>query len=377
MANKDYYEALGLQKGASDEDIKKAFRKQAIKYHPDKNQGNKEAEEKFKEINEAYQVLSDPQKKANYDQFGSAEGPAGFGGGGFGGAEGFDFGDLGDIFGSFFGGGFSGGGRRRNGPERGNDLEYNLNLSFEEGVFGVEKDISISRNENCETCNGTGAKPGTSSKTCDKCHGSGQIRVQRSTPLGNFVTQSTCDACGGKGTIISDPCGECHGHGKVRKHRKIKVNIPAGVDTGNVLPLRGQGEHGKNGGPPGDLYVNIRVAPSNVFKRNGIDLSIETHISFGKAALGTEIKVPTVDGDVKYTVPAGTQPGTVFRLKGKGVPRVNGTGRGDQYVKVIVDVPKNLNEKQKEALKLFMEASGETLHDGKESFVDKIKKKLQ
>ena len=355
MAKKDFYEVLGLQKGASDDEIKKAFRKLAIKYHPDKNQGNKEAEEKFKEINEAYQVLSDPQKKAQYDQFGTAD-FNGAGAGGFGGydASGFDFSDLGDIFGSFFGGGFSqGGGRRPNAPQRGNDMEYSINLTFEEAVFGVDKEISITRSESCETCHGTGAKPGTSPKTCDKCHGSGRIRVQRNTPLGSFVSESTCDKCGGKGTIVSDPCHDCHGAGVQRKKRKITVKIPAGVDTGNVIPLRGHGEHGKNGGPAGDLYINIRVAPHKIFKRENFDIFIDTHVSFADAALGVETRVPTIDGDVKYTVPAGTQPGTRFRLRGKGVPRVNGSGRGDQYVRVIVDIPKTLNEKQKEALKLF------------------------
>lgn len=373
MANKDYYELLGLQKGASEDEIKKAFRKLAIKYHPDKNKGDKEAEEKFKEINEAYQVLTDPQKKAQYDQFGTTDfsGAGGFDGG-------FDFsnmGGFGDIFDSFFGGGFSGGGsRRRNGPERGADVETNVNLTFEEAVFGAEKEININRHENCESCNGTGAKSGTSPKTCDKCGGTGQIRVQRNTPLGNFVSMSTCDKCAGKGKIISDPCSTCRGTGKERKQRKIKVNIPAGVDTGNIIPLRGQGEHGSNNGPAGDLYVNIKVANHAVFKRKGFDIYIDTHLSFGKATIGTEIKVPTVDGDVKYTVPAGTQPGTVFRLRGKGVPRVNSSGRGDQYVNVIVDIPKNLNEKQREALENYMEACGETIDDEKKSgsFMGKI-----
>ncbi|MFL0251191.1 molecular chaperone DnaJ [Clostridium neuense] len=362
MAKKDYYEVLGLQKGASEDEIKKAFRKLAIKYHPDKNRGNKEAEEKFKEINEAYQVLSDPEKKANYDRFGTADFNGA--GGGFGDFQGGfgDFSDLGDIFSSFFGGGFGGGGARRNpnAPERGNDLEYTITLTFEEAVFGVKKEINLTRNEACETCHGTGAKPGTSAKKCDKCGGSGRIRVQRNTALGSFVTETSCDKCGGKGTIITDPCPDCHGSGSVRKRRKISVNIPAGVDTGNVIPLRGQGEHGKNGGPAGDLYINIKVIPSKQFKRQGFDIYMDTHISFPKAALGTEITVPTIDGDVKYTIPAGTQSATVFRLKGKGISRVNSSGRGDQYVKVIVDVPKTLNEKQKEALKLFMEASGET-----------------
>lgn len=376
MAKKDYYELLGLEKGASEEEIKKAFRKRALKYHPDRNPGDKEAEEKFKELNEAYQVLSDPQKKAQYDQFGTAD----FNGAGFDG--GFDFSDLGgfgDIFDSFFGGGFSSGGRRRNGPQKGADLEYSLNLTFEEAVFGVEKEVSVTRSENCEECHGSGAAHGSNPQTCDKCGGTGQMRIQRNTPLGSFVSMSTCDKCSGKGTIVKDPCHHCKGKGKVRKQRKIKVNVPAGVDTGNIIPIRGQGEHGANGGPPGDLYIGIRVSTHPTFKRNGFDIYIDTHISFAKATLGTTLKVPTIDGDVKYEVPEGTQPGTVFRLKGKGVPRVNGHGRGDQYVNVIVDVPKSLNQKQKEALAMFMEASGETVEveGGKKSFMDKIKDKIK
>ncbi|CAB1240523.1 molecular chaperone DnaJ [Clostridium sp. MT-14] len=378
MAKKDYYEILGLKKGASDDEIKRAFRKLALKYHPDRNQGNREAEEKFKEINEAYQVLSDPQRKAQYDQFGTADfnGGSGFEGG-FGGFDFSDMGGFGDIFDSFFGGGFSSSRRRKNGPEKGADLEYTLNLTFEQAVFGVEKEISITRNEKCEACNGTGAKRGTHPHTCDKCGGTGQVRTQRNTPLGSFVSMSTCDKCGGKGTIIKDRdiCPECRGTGTVRRRRSIKVKIPAGVDNGNVIPIRGQGEGGKNGGSPGDLYINIRVSSHSKFKRDGFDIYLDTHISFGKAALGTSIRVPTIDGDVKYEVPAGTQSETVFRLRGKGVPKVNGRGRGDQYVKVIVDVPKNLNEKQKEAIMMLMEASGEIPAGGtgRKSFMDKFK----
>lgn len=374
MANKDYYQALGIEKGASESEIKKAYRKLAMKYHPDRNQGNKEAEEKFKDINEAYQVLSDPEKKSQYDRFGTTD----FNGGGFGGAGGYDFSGMGgfeDIFDSFFGGGFGGfSSKRRNGPEKGADLQYTITLTFEEAVFGIEKEISISKNEKCSTCSGTGAKPGTDSKTCDQCGGSGQVKYQRNTPLGSFVSTSTCDKCGGTGKVISDPCKTCHGKGTIRKNSKIKVNIPAGVDTGNILPLRGQGEPGKNGGPSGDLYINIRVASHKTFKRKGFDIYIEEHISFGKAALGVELEVPTIDGNVKYKVPAGTQSGTVFRLRGKGVTRVNSSGRGDEYVKIIVDTPKNLNEHQKQTLIDFMEASGEKLDDvHKKSIVDKIK----
>ncbi|WP_294400745.1 molecular chaperone DnaJ [uncultured Clostridium sp.] len=359
MANKDYYEVLGVQKSASDDEIKRAFRKLAVKYHPDRNQGNAEAEEKFKEINEAYQILSDPDKRAKYDQFGSAafDGTGGFNGGGFGGFDGFDMGGFGDIFESFFGGG--GSSRRRNGPVRGNDIEYTITLTFEEAVFGVEKEISVTRSENCEHCSGSGAEPGTSVKTCPTCGGSGQVRVQRQTPLGSFVSTSSCDHCHGTGKITETPCKECKGKGHIRKTRKIKVKIPAGVDTGNVMPLRGQGEHGLRGGSPGDLYVKINVTPSKNFTRKGNDVYIDAHISMAKAALGTEITVATVDGNVKYTVPAGTQSGTMFRLKGKGIQRVNSSGKGDQYVKVIVDIPKSLNKAQEEALYAFMKASGE------------------
>ena len=372
MANKDYYASLGIEKGASEEEIKKAFRKQAIKYHPDKNSGNAEAEAKFKEINEAYQVLSDPQKRARYDQFGTVDGDPGFGGG-FGGFDFSDMGGFGDIFDSFFGGG--GGGRRPNGPSRGADIEYSVTLTFEEAVFGVKKDVSINRSENCDSCSGSGAKSGTSPKTCPTCNGSGQVRVQRQTPLGSFVSTSACDECNGTGEIVETPCTDCRGKGRVRKSRKITVNIPAGVDTGNILTLRGQGEHGLKGGPAGDLYVRVNVAPSKIFKREGSDIYYDYKMSMTKAALGAEITVPTIDGNVKYTVPAGTQPGTRFRLKGKGVPRINSTMRGNQYVNIIVEVPKNLNKEQQEALKAFMNTLGEETEEAvtkKKGFFDEL-----
>ncbi|WBW99787.1 molecular chaperone DnaJ [Oceanirhabdus sp. W0125-5] len=355
--SKEYYKVLGVEKDASEADIKRAFKKLALKYHPDRNPDDKEAEEKFKEINEAYQVLSDPEKRSKFDKYGTVDFDGGFGG--FGGG-GFDFGDLGDIFGDIFGGRGGFGGRSNpNAPRKGADIETRINLTFEEAVFGVEKDITINKHENCDTCNGSGATPGTSAKTCDVCGGSGVVMQRANTAFGSFSTQTTCSKCHGKGKIIESPCVKCHGSGKVKKKKTISVKIPAGVDTGNVMPLRGQGEPGTNGGPNGDLYVNIRVAPSKVFDRKGYDIHIEEHISFPKAVLGVSLDVPTVDGDVTYNVPAGTQSGTVFRLRGKGVPVVNGRGRGDQFVKIIVDVPKKLNEKQKEALKMYMEASGE------------------
>lgn len=359
--SKDYYDILGIEKGANDVDIKKAFKKLALKYHPDRNPDNKEAEEKFKEINEAYQVLSDPEKKSRYDQFGTADFNGGGFEGGFGG--GFDFSDLGDIFGDIFGGGFGGFGSSSranpNAPRKGADIESTINLTFEESIFGCQKEININKHENCDTCKGTGAKPGTSKKTCDKCGGKGRINVQRMTPFGVSSVTSTCDKCHGTGTVIETPCSICRGTGKVRKAKAISVKIPAGVDNGNIIPLRGQGEPGTNGGPSGDLYINLRVARHKTFERRGTDIYIEEHISVGKAILGAELKVETVDGEVSYKVPAGTQSNTTFRLRGKGVPKVNGTGRGDQFVKIIVDIPKKLNEKEREAIVSFMQASGE------------------
>lgn len=372
MAKKDLYEVLGLQKGADEKQIKSAFRKLAIKYHPDKNPGDKEAEEKFKEINEAYQILSDPQKKAQYDQFGTTDFNAGGAGAGY---SAQDFGDFGDIFESFFGGGFGSSQRRRTGPRRGADLEYRMDLTFEEAVFGVEKDIHITRTEDCDVCHGSGAKKGTSKETCKTCHGQGTVRVQRQTLFGSMIQEVTCQTCNGTGEIIKEPCDECRGKGQVRQRRKISVKVPAGVDTGNVMPLRGQGDKGAKGGPAGDLHVVINVKPHKFFIRKGDDIYVDTHVNIAEAALGKEVTVPTIDGDVSYEIPAGTQSGTLFRLKGKGVTMVNSRSgaRGDQYVNVIVDVPKKLNDAQKEALYQFLEASGQIVD--REAKADKREKK--
>lgn len=361
MAKKDLYEVLGVTKGSTDEEIKRAFRKLAIKYHPDRNEGDKAAEDKFKEINEAYQVLSNPEKKAQYDQFGTTD-FNGFGqGGGYTGYD-FDGFDVGDIFSQFFGG-FSGSSARTqnpNAPRRGEDIEYYLDLDFEEAVFGAKKDIQVNVEDTCGTCKGSGAKDPSSKKTCTKCHGSGRIRTQRQTMFGNMMTETVCDVCHGEGEVITEPCETCRGRGRVRTKRKINVNIPKGVDSNNVIPLRGQGNAGYNGGPSGDVHLVIQVRPSRTFVRKGSNVFIDKHIDIAQAALGMETRVPTVDGEVSYNIPAGTQSGTVFRLKGKGVPIVNSKNdqRGDQFVNVIVDTPQKLNEEQKQALNAYLAASG-------------------
>lgn len=379
MANKrDYYEVLGVEKGAGDADIKKAYRKLAKQYHPDVNSGDKTAEAKFKEVNEAYEILSDPQKRAQYDQFGHAgTDPNGFGG--FGGGFGdFDFGGIGDIFETFFGGGSFGGksSRSRSGPQKGADLKYAVEIAFEEAAFGVEKEISIHRLEMCDTCQGSGAKPGTSPITCSHCNGTGQVQVKQSTPFGQFVNIKTCDVCRGEGKIITDPCGTCGGKGRVKKAKKLKINIPAGIDDGQTISLRGEGEPGMKGGPAGDLYVSVRVKPHALFQRQNNDVICDIPITFVQGALGAEIEVPTLDGKVKYTIPEGTQTGTVFRMKGKGVPFLRGNGRGDQYVKVTIEVPRKLNEKQKAILRDFAEVSGDDVHEQRKGFFDKMKDAL-
>lgn len=362
MAKRDYYEVLGVERGASEAEIKSAYRRLAKKYHPDLNPGDKEAEAAFKEVNEAYEVLSDDQRRARYDQFGHEDPTAG---GNYGsyttytGGSGFE-----DIFETIFGsggfGGFGGGSAQRsNGPERGNDLRYNLTISFEEAVFGCKKEINIARNENCDSCGGTGAKPGTSPVTCDQCHGTGTVTRVQQTMLGSMRTSAPCPKCGGEGKIISDPCPKCGGKGTVRRQRTITVTIPAGIDNGQALTLRGEGEPGKRGGPSGDLYVAISVRPHRKFRRDGVNLYSEMNISFAQAALGDELNIETLKESVKETIPEGTQPDTVLRVKGQGVPVLrNPSQRGDLFVTLKIEVPKRLNEKQRMSLKLFDEAMG-------------------
>ena len=374
MAEKrDYYEVLGIQKGASEDEIKKAYKKLARKYHPDMNPGDKEAEEKFKEVNEANEILSDPEKKARYDQFGFAgvdpNYGAGAGGGAYGG--GFDFGDLGDIFGSFFGGGFGGQRRNPNAPQRGESIRASVSISFTEAAFGCEKSVTIERSEQCPTCKGSGCAPGTTPEICPDCHGSGTVQTRRQTPMGVFASNGPCRKCGGTGRLIHQPCSDCRGSGAVRKRRTIKVNIPAGIDHGQTISLRGQGGAGKNGGPAGDLLITVMVQPHEIFRRDGVDVFCEAPITFTQAVLGAELEIPTIDGKVKYSIPEGTQTGTVFRLKGKGVPVLNGRGRGDQYVTVVIETPRSLNKEQKEALRRFSETLGENNYEKRKSFFKK------
>nr|WP_276537076.1 molecular chaperone DnaJ [Anaerosalibacter massiliensis] len=367
LSKQDYYEILNLSKDATDEDIKKAYRRLAKKYHPDLNQGNKEeAEQKFKEINEAYEVLSNPEKRSRYDRFGHAgvDGQTG----GFNG-----FGDIFDDIFDIFGGGFSSSSSRKPGPRRGPDIRYDIDLEFEEAVFGVEKEVQIRKVENCSTCNGSGVKPGSSKSTCSKCNGTGEVRYAQNTPFGQFVRVGTCDACNGTGEIIKDKCDTCHGTGKVRKSNKIKVKIPAGVNNGSIISLKEEGHAGERGGPSGDLYIYIRVKPHEFFVREGNNIYCEIPITFTQAALGTDIEIPTLEEPVKYQIPPGTQTGTQFKLKNKGVPNVRGYGKGDFYFKVNVKVPKKLNDKQKELLREFAKESGEDTTEVKKGFFDKFK----
>ncbi len=360
---RDYYEVLGLSKGATEEALKKAYRKLAKQYHPDVNPGDKDAEAKFKEINEAYGILSDPEKKARYDQFGHAGVDPSYGGGG---GFGFDMGDidLGDIFGSFFGGGFGGGTGRRNGPQKGDSLRVNLALTFEEAAFGCTKEIDLNRTETCEECHGSGCAAGTTAETCSDCRGSGQIRVQRGMGGFAFSTTTTCTKCRGTGKIIHTPCKKCGGAGSVRKKQRVSVTIPAGIDDGQAVSLRGQGNAGLNGGPAGDLLVRVQVKPHPQFQREGVTVLYEQPVTFYQAAMGAELEIPTIDGKVKYNLPAGTQTGTTFRLRGKGIPELRSNRRGDQYVTVKVQIPTSLNAEQKEALNAFAVAMGEKVPEG-------------
>lgn len=370
MADKrDYYEVLGVQKGASDDEIKKAFRRMSKQYHPDLNPGNKEAEEKFKEVNEAYQVLSDPDKKSKYDQFGHAGVDPNFGAGGSYGGAGFDFGDIfGDIFGGF-GGGFGGG--RRNGPKRGSDIRRVIDISFEEAAFGCTKQMNIQAQEKCDTCGGTGAKKGTTVTTCSACNGTGRVKTQQRTILGYMTTETTCPQCHGEGKIIKEPCRDCRGTGTIRRNKTIEVQIPAGIDDNQTIQLSGKGEAGSKGGPNGDLLITVRVRPHEIFQRRGNDVFINMPISFVEAALGATVKVPTIDGGcVELNIPEGTQMGSRFRMKGKGIPYLRSKSRGDQYVTVEVEVPRNLTSKQKEILKDFDEDKN---YKQKKNWYDKIK----
>lgn len=359
MNNTEFYDRLGVSKDASQDEIKKAYRKMSKKYHPDINK-EPGAEEKYKEVQEAYETLGDEQKRAAYDQYGAAGANSGFGGG-TGGFDGFNggagFGGFEDIFSSFFGGG--GATRNPNAPRQGDDLQYRVDLTFEEAVFGVEKEVSYNREATCETCSGTGAKPGTSPVTCSRCHGQGVINVDTQTPLGMMRRQVTCDVCHGTGKEIKDPCPTCHGSGHEKKRHKVSVKIPAGVETGQQIRLQGQGEAGFNGGPYGDLFVIIKVLPSKEFERDGSTIYYSMNISFVQAALGDTVEVPTVHGKVELTIPAGTQTGKTFRLRGKGAPKLRGGGQGDQHVTVNIVTPTKLNPAQVAALKDFAKAGGD------------------
>lgn len=372
-SQKDYYEILGVDKDADQKEIKKAYRKLAKKYHPDRNPDDPEASEKFKEISEAYGILSDEDKRARYDQYGHAGigdddfNYDDFARGGFGGLE--------DLFEMFMGGGgFSGMGQRsQNRPTRGRDLEYRMEISFEDAAFGTEKTIRIPRQETCQTCDGSGAKPGSNPRTCPKCDGSGQIRVNQRTPFGNMAQIKTCDRCQGKGEIIDEPCPDCNGEGRVTRRRDIKVEIPAGISSGQRIRLSGKGGAGKRGGPSGDLFVRVDVKPHDLFERKGDDVYYELPINFVQAALGDEIQVPTLEGEVKLKIPEGTQPGDSLRLKNKGINHLRSSGRGDQYIKIKVVIPKSLSSEQKELLQKFAKISGDEINPESKGFFSRVK----
>ena len=361
---RDYYEVLGVAKTATDDEIKKAYRKLAKQYHPDLNPGDATAEAKFKEVGEAYEILSDKEKRARYDQFGHAGVDPSYGGGQGGYSryqqyEHGDFGDFGDIFGDIFGGGRGSAGNARSGPQRGESLRARLTIDFKEAAFGCKKEIQIPRTESCPDCKGTGCASGTTAEVCPDCRGTGSVRVTQRTPFGVMQSSTVCSKCGGSGKIIHTPCSRCHGAGSIRTQKKLSVDIPAGIDDGQTLNLRGQGNAGANGGPAGDLLVTVNVRPDRTFTREGNNIYITTDISFAQAALGAQVEVPTLDGPVELTIPEGTQSGSVFRLRGKGVPNLRGGSRGDEYVTANVVTPKGLNSRQKELLREFGESLGD------------------
>jgi len=379
MAEKrDYYEVLGIQKGASEDEIKKAYRASVKKYHPDLHPDDKDCEEKMKEVNEAYECLSDPDKKSRYDQFGHAGLDPSYGGGagGYGGFSGFgDMGDIGDIFSSFFGSGFGGTSSRSsaNAPRKGQDIGIEIDIDFMDACNGVQKDVSFSKTDECSDCHGTGAAPGTSSQTCPDCQGTGYVNVtQRMIGMVTKI-QRPCARCGGKGKVISSPCSKCRGTGRATTQKKLTVTIPAGINDGEVLKQRGQGNVGINGGPAGDLHIQVNVRPHEIFERDGYDIYTEVPITFTQAALGGEITIPCLDGNRPYTVKEGTQPGDKVRFKGYGVKYLNRSMKGDQYVVFNVEVPKNLNKKQKDLLKSFEESLGNNNYNKRTSFIDKLK----
>ncbi|MCL2070919.1 MAG: molecular chaperone DnaJ [Oscillospiraceae bacterium] len=384
---KDYYETLGLKKGASDDEIKKAFREKAKQFHPDLNPDNPDAELKFKEVNEANEVLSNPEKRQKYDSFGHAGVDPSYGGGGYGGFSGFGGGfesgginiDLGDIFDNLFGGG-SGGFRSNaanpNVPRQGADISINLDIGFMEACKGVSHEIEVNRQEPCDTCSGSGAKPGTSSKTCGECSGTGRVRFQQRTLFGISQSTRACSHCAGKGKVIESPCVSCSGQGKVNKKKKITVGVPAGIDNGQILCVRGEGHIGVNGGGRGALNARISVRRDPIFKREGFDVHCEVPLTYSQAALGAEIEVPTIDGAVKLTIPEGTQPDTVFRLRGKGIQRLRREGRGDEMVKATIEIPKNLTKQQKELLRQLDNSFTTKNFAKRESFFERLKKKF-
>jgi molecular chaperone DnaJ len=369
---RDYYDILGVSRTASNEEIKRAYRKLAKKYHPDLNPGNKEAETHFKEASEAYTVLSDPEKRQIYDQHGHA-GLNGQGFGGFNGA-GFDI-DLEDLFGSFFGGGFGGRTRRRsNEPRRGANLRYRMTLNFMEAAFGIEREITITKEDVCETCGGTGTRDGSRPEQCSMCHGTGQVSQRQQTLFGTMMTSRPCPNCGGKGTVIKDPCPSCGGRGRKQKSKRLKVNVPAGINEGEMLTMRGEGEPGSHGGPYGDLYIEVHIRAHPVFKREGYNTYCEIPITFPQAALGCDLDVPTIDGPYTYTIKEGTQPGDTFTIRGKGIPHINRSNvRGDHIFRVILEVPRSLNEQQKALLQQFDSTCSDKNYQKRGSFFSKIK----